>query len=81
MTYNVYEKDNEVARAIPGSQLEIDLLAYGFTLKGTTPYPVSTDKSVPPVGQKARKLKTSADKTVLEQINDEDNQGYDAPTP
>lgn len=71
MDFNIYEKGNEVARAIPGSQLEIELLAFDFVLKGTTANPHPTDRAVPSLSQSAIKTKTSANKETLQQIEQE----------
>lgn len=71
MDFNRYEKNNEVARAIPGSQLERDLLADEFVLKGTAENPYPTDLAVPSLSQSAIKTKTSARKEVLQQIEQE----------
>ena len=81
MDYNIYKKGGQVARALPDSQLEIDLLAYGFTLSGTTANPDPNDKAVPSLSQKAVKTKTSAKKETLLEIDEEVTKGYGAPTP
>lgn len=79
MDYNVYKKGGQVARALPGSQLEIDLLAYGFTLQGTSTNPDPNDKAVPSLSQKAIKTKTSSRKTQLLEIDKEVTEGYGTP--